>query len=422
MRGNETGGKAGFIREARGFTLVELIVVIAILAVLAGVAYPVYTGYIQKANEAADQVLLGAVNEAFASALIDAGYTDGLPADVEVGSSGVINLVKGTRLIPSDSEVPANLDVTDDPSIDSAFTRYYSGNAETAFKVFETLIYDPATGGFGGSYDNIRVLGNGKRMTIKDNGNGTTTYTVDNVDYTLNNADVDTFNNSSYGKNMEMSSLMGEVDNVVQALKTVVGASSYSSLESLLGDDYRNSLGLDRTNYPDGPDGDEQYAQALTNAIVMMVAEHSAGLTAEDVATNSSAYQDLDMLSQMAAVYGLATAYANSDVGKDSTIVVDGKSMTVKEYYDSQSKALRELSNPSQGITVILGMLQNLQNSEKFPEYQASSSYTDDLNGYFAAMNALSGNRDSLVEQGALDKGFSDEDLGSILDALFGAN
>ena len=47
-----------------GFTLVELIVVIAILAILAGVAVPMYSGYINKANEAADMTQLDAIKTA----------------------------------------------------------------------------------------------------------------------------------------------------------------------------------------------------------------------------------------------------------------------------------------------------------------------------------------------------------------------
>ena len=59
-----------------GFTLVELIVVIAILAVLAGVAVPVYSGYVKKADEAADNQLLAAVNRAFVSACLENGESN----------------------------------------------------------------------------------------------------------------------------------------------------------------------------------------------------------------------------------------------------------------------------------------------------------------------------------------------------------
>lgn len=63
-----------------GFTLVELVVVIAIMGILAGVGSAAYSGYVKKANEAADLQLLGAVNTAFASASYDAGQYDGRPS------------------------------------------------------------------------------------------------------------------------------------------------------------------------------------------------------------------------------------------------------------------------------------------------------------------------------------------------------
>ena len=80
-----------------GFTLVELIVVIAILAILAGVAVPMYSGYITKANEAADYTQLDSMKTAAVFActekhnsanITEIAYTAGDNASVVVTFTG----------------------------------------------------------------------------------------------------------------------------------------------------------------------------------------------------------------------------------------------------------------------------------------------------------------------------------------------
>lgn len=68
------------LRGKAGFTLVELIVVIAILGILAGVGTVGYSGYIKKANQAADEQLIASVKNALQLGAIgnfgqnDSGY------------------------------------------------------------------------------------------------------------------------------------------------------------------------------------------------------------------------------------------------------------------------------------------------------------------------------------------------------------
>lgn len=64
------------IRNKKGFTLIELIVVIAILAILAAILIPSITGYIEKANDATASAN---ARSAYTVAALDYA-TDGTPA------------------------------------------------------------------------------------------------------------------------------------------------------------------------------------------------------------------------------------------------------------------------------------------------------------------------------------------------------
>ena len=98
------------IKKNGGFTLVELIVVIAILAILAAVAVPVYSGYISKANETADQQKLEAVETAMSAALAmngeDASDADDYFALTLNENTGNLTIAKKSY----DADAPANLD------------------------------------------------------------------------------------------------------------------------------------------------------------------------------------------------------------------------------------------------------------------------------------------------------------------------
>lgn len=109
-----------------GFTLVELVIVIAILAILAGVAVPAYNGYVEKAEEAADQVVLGAVNDAFAAACLEYGMDsiDMASAAVRIANQQVGDLAYATHSsVAIDAETRAGMV--------EAFGRYMEGTDRT---------------------------------------------------------------------------------------------------------------------------------------------------------------------------------------------------------------------------------------------------------------------------------------------------
>lgn len=120
-----------------GFTLVELIVVIAILAILAGVAVPAYSGYIKKANEAADQQLLAALNTAYAAACMENGEYD------------------MTKLTTKPVASKIQEDVTIDP-YNTSFKKYFG---DGVFKYYTSLIFDPDMGVFVNAVSNFANAG-----------------------------------------------------------------------------------------------------------------------------------------------------------------------------------------------------------------------------------------------------------------------
>ena len=109
------------MKKTAGFTLVELIVVIAILAILAGIAIPVYSGYIEKANQASDMQLLDSIKTAAVFATVDADHEAVVDAIHVTSTNGASIVVKvGTATEATD--------VSDYIGDDAAFKYVYAAD------------------------------------------------------------------------------------------------------------------------------------------------------------------------------------------------------------------------------------------------------------------------------------------------------
>lgn len=418
-----------------GFTLVELVVVIAIMGILAGVGSAAYSGYVKKANEAADLQLLGAVNTAFASASYDAGQYDGRP------SGGAASLAEDGRVEKVISSVDRNGDF---------FQKYFSGNRESRFKLYTNLAYDRATGTFHGA-----VL---SAATGKD-GNMVLRYTINGKDYefTATEAQLAAFRASTFGgKSMTMNDLTGNVGGMINALNSALGGGTF--LASVLID-----AGMAPETLGIKPDEKGTYSeldkQRLANAALLLTASKTDETTAERLlavfttnAADEGEEEPLDVkamslinpddmgetMSNVGAMYGIMTAFAHSEQAEDWEKTVDDKEYNAEQYYNYVNQQIAAAANSGKDggeklsdILAALGQFGAFVQDEvgmtpQFMEYidgteplDESAQINKDLDGYISAMQALSQNQEGLIAAGILENGADSGNISPILDKLF---
>ena len=419
-----------------GFTLVELVVVIAIMGILAGVGSAAYSGYVKKANEAADLQLLGAVNTAFASASYDAGQYDGRPSG-------------GAASLDADGKVKKVISTVDRDG--EFFQKYFSGNRNSRFKVYTNLAYDRTTGTFSGA-----VL----TAATDKNGNTVLHYSINGQDYefTATQEQLKAFRASTFGgKSMTMNALTGNVGGMINALNSALGGGTFLASVLINAGMAPETLGIkpdEKGNYS------ELDKQRLANAALLLVAqmtgdkdeESNEYLVKEDI-LNALALNDANglvdlndvpgTLRNVGAIYGVMTAFAHSEQAEDWTTTLtdaDGKEFTydAKQYYDYVNQQIAAAANSGKDggeklsdILAALGQFGSFVQDEdgnltdQFLDYvddptePENAQINKDLDGYINAMQALSQNQDGLVAAGILEDGADGGNISPILDKLF---
>lgn len=409
-----------------GFTLVELVVVIAIMGILAGVGSAAYSGYVKKANEAADLQLLGAVNTAFASASYDAGQYDGRP------SGGAASLTEDGKVAQVISSVDRD---------GAFFQRYFSGNQDSRFKLYTNLAYDRTTGTFSGA-----VL----TAATDKNGNTVLHYSINGQDYefTATEAQLAAFRASTFGgESMTMNDLTGNVGGMINALNSALGGGTLLANVLINAGMAPETLGIkpyENGNYS------ELDKQRLSNAALLLTASKTDENTAEKILKmfipddegeakplneRASELLSLNMgetMSNVGAIYGIMTAFAYSEQAKDWEKTVDGKTYDAIGYYDYVNQQIAAAAGEKNidNIFAALGQLGAFAQDEdgnltdQFLDYvgdptNPNAQINKDLDGYINAMQALSQNQDGLVAAGILEDGADGGNISPILDQLF---
>lgn len=416
-----------------GFTLVELVVVIAIMGILAGAGSAAYSGYVKKANEAADLQLLGAVNTAFASASYDAGQYDGRPAG-------------GAASLAADGKVEKVISTVDRKG--EFFQKYFSGNQDSRFKLYTNLAYDRTTGTFIGA-----VL----TAATDKNGNTVLHYSINGQDYefTATREQLEAFRASTFGgKSMTMNGLTGNVGGMINALNSALGGGNFLASVLINAGMAPETLGIK-------PDENENYSeldkQRLANAALLLTARETDENTAETLLALLAPDEEETLdeklpglfsssdvgetMSNVGAMYGIMTAFAYSEQAKGwrTTLTdADGKESTydAKQYYDYVNQQIaaageKEGAEKIPDILAALGQFGSFVQDEdgnltdQFLDYvddptePENAQINKDLDGYISAMQALSQNQEGLIAAGILEDGADGGNISPILDLLF---
>lgn len=384
------------LRGSAGFTLVELIVVIAIIGILAGIGTVGYGGYVKKANEAADQQLLGEVNTAFAAACVENGTEIYAVADAKL-----------------DKDTAELRDVTIDGAVNGKIpTSYKAYLGETkGFKVIEPK-YSNYKHIFVDGRNNVQYAYGGGAVTIsgKDAANLKDSTFADSkkglgvgglLDKVSDIADI--AGALAEGQDSPLRQIWNSEDFLKYAGKAV--GLTDSDLETAANGNWSmgNPALMDVLGKRAEALGMKVDDKLLSNATILYAAKDTKNINQEEMKNLLTSNDGLDQikknldnpktmgkaLSQASLVYGMYTAYVYSGTGTPD----EKKAATSSPMY-----ALGAMDDPG------------------FKAYINSDQGAKDMNAYLSSMNMINSSVDDpQAVTKLLQSGFADQDLKDLL-------
>ena len=381
------------MKNNKGFSLVELIVVIAIMAILAAVAIPTFAHFITKANEASDAELLNNINYTLNLACVENG--------VDLRDVTAATWDKTNKCV---TDVKVN--GVDNDDIEASFVTHFD-LTEEEFILIEDIVFDTAKHEF---VDAKEVV---NKFTDIFN-------SIDNIDELAA-----LISGSTFG-DIGAEGLLNRLDDVTGLAAELLGTNAGQGLKDVLSADIEiiaSSMGMTESELEAvilaQGDSDAQNAymnKLLANYAVLQVANTTAdkdsealltdlrtGMTATDIQNmigSDDSEASKDGVAKAAMMYAMYTAYANQ--------LPEG---------DTKNAALANLTDMDTFVNAINA---ETQEGTDFMNYLNDDQAVTDMNGFVASMNVISNSTQGNTEatRDLLENGYDNSDLAGAMQGL----